>query len=516
MSTTLLSLDKRMSSKNCFFLDFPTPLRTLRILCLKGLEMLGLENCRPVKTPLTPAIQLHTATDADHQAFLKLNLNYRSYTGMLNYLSCRTRPDLAAAVSILSKFNQRPGLSHWKEVIHCWKYLKGTSDLGLLLKPKKDKILDRISWYTDATWAEDQESRISRSGSLAFWKSCPILWNSKKQKNITMSSTESELNALSDGEQENQWLTFLIEELWKIKLAPTLFHIDNKGLLEKLKNFGSNSKTKHLDIKAKNLREKFKNEEIAVDLIPSSQMIADSLSKAAPHSSIKKLQQKCLSILSSTTKEGYKDNRLGFKILVSFSTLLISTSNFKSSSIPQEQLEELLKSQISQVLFKSQAARFQAIFLLLKLKPGTKRFKMDNINATILKTTIEAIPILTEENFSSWRTRITALFKLGGLKDQMIDGQPDLEEDDNTILCAIILSKLSTQTQNNVVNSENEDNAQLLWKAILKRFISSEPSNRARVYNQFSNIEFDISNIEKFITEVRSIIVKMQDQLGQH
>ncbi|KNZ46588.1 hypothetical protein VP01_7144g1 [Puccinia sorghi] len=81
----------------------------------------------------------------------------------------------------------------------------------------------------------------------------------KKQKNITMSSTESELNALSDGEQENKWLTFLIEELWKTRLSPTLFHINNKGLLEKLKNFGSNSKTKHLDSKAKNLREKFKN-----------------------------------------------------------------------------------------------------------------------------------------------------------------------------------------------------------------------------------------------------------------
>lgn len=128
-------------------------------------------------------------------------------------------------------------MSHWKEVLHCWKYLKGTADLGLLSKPKSEKLIDRISWFTDATWAEDHESQISRSGSLAFWRSCPILWNSKKQRNITMSSTESEMNALSDGEQENQWLTFLIEELWKTKLAPTLLHIDNKRLLEKLKNF---------------------------------------------------------------------------------------------------------------------------------------------------------------------------------------------------------------------------------------------------------------------------------------
>ncbi|KNZ49110.1 hypothetical protein VP01_5201g2 [Puccinia sorghi] len=262
----------------------------------KGLEFLNLTSCKAVKTPLTPAIQLHSATDEDHAAFLKMNINYRSYTGMLNYLACQTRPDVAAAVSILSRFNQRPGLSHWKEVIHCWKYLQGTKNLGLLLKPRSDGIEDRIQFYTDATWAENQENRISQSGSLAFWKSCPVSWNSKKQKNITMSSTESEMNALSDGEQENQWLSFLIGELWCKKLPPKIFNIDNEGLLEKLKNFGSNSKTKHLDIKIKALREKYQNEDISVRLIPSDKMIADALTKAAPHQSIKKLQDTCFSV----------------------------------------------------------------------------------------------------------------------------------------------------------------------------------------------------------------------------
>jgi hypothetical protein len=112
------------------------------------------------------------------------------------------------------------------------------------------------------------------------------------------------MNALSDGEQDNQWLKFLVEELWKTTLAPTLFSIDNKGLLKKLKNFSSNSKTKHLDIKIKNLRDKFKKKEIDVQLITSEAMLADSLTKAAPLSSVKKLQDKCLSALSTSNKEG--------------------------------------------------------------------------------------------------------------------------------------------------------------------------------------------------------------------
>ncbi|EFP74601.2 uncharacterized protein PGTG_00557 [Puccinia graminis f. sp. tritici CRL 75-36-700-3] len=93
----------------------------------------------------------------------------------------------------------------------------------------------------------------------------------------------------------------------------------------------------------------------------------------------------------------------------------------------------------------------------------------------------------------------------------MIAGEPALEDNKNTMLCAIIIAKISPATHRNVVNATNKVNTQLLWKAILKRFISSKPSNRARVYNSFANITFDVSNIEKFITEVRSSIVKMED-----
>jgi hypothetical protein len=135
--------------------------------------------------------------------------------------------------------------------------LKGTPNLGLFLQPNPSKLIDHIKFFTNVTWAEDQDSRISRSSTIAFWKSCPILWNSKKQKNITMSSTEYKTNALLDGKKENQWLSFLIEELWCVNLSPTLFQINNKALLEKLKNFGSNSKTKNLDIKIRSLGEKF-------------------------------------------------------------------------------------------------------------------------------------------------------------------------------------------------------------------------------------------------------------------
>ncbi|KNZ50744.1 hypothetical protein VP01_4260g2 [Puccinia sorghi] len=89
----------------------------------KGLELAGILEFYPVNTPLSVGVQLKDATDLEKAEFQRLKINYQTHTGILNYLACRTRPDLAPAVSILSSFNNDPGINHWKQVIHCWKYL---------------------------------------------------------------------------------------------------------------------------------------------------------------------------------------------------------------------------------------------------------------------------------------------------------------------------------------------------------------------------------------------------------
>jgi transposase InsO family protein len=263
-----------------------------RKLIDKGLTMMGMLECKPVKTPLSVGVNLQPATPNEKEEFKALGVNYRTYTGILNYLSCRTRPDLAPAVSILSSFNNDPGINHWKEIQHCWKYLQGTAHLKLTLRPNEDGS-NALEYFSDATWADDLESRLSRSGTICFWKNCPLAWGSKKQKNIAMSSTEAKMNALSDSVQESPWVKFVVEELWDNSLQPTQFNVDNKGLVEKVSHFGSNSKTKHLDIKLKYIRNLKKNEEIVVKLIPSEDMVADALTKASSSESMKRLQARC-------------------------------------------------------------------------------------------------------------------------------------------------------------------------------------------------------------------------------
>ncbi|KNZ63460.1 hypothetical protein VP01_1140g3, partial [Puccinia sorghi] len=84
----------------------------------KGLELAGILECHPVNTPISVGIQLNEATPQERAEFERLKINYRTHTNILNYLSCRTCPDQAPAVSIPSSFNNSPGINHWKQVIH--------------------------------------------------------------------------------------------------------------------------------------------------------------------------------------------------------------------------------------------------------------------------------------------------------------------------------------------------------------------------------------------------------------
>ena len=48
------------------------------------------------------------------------------------YAMVCTRPDLAHAVSVVSRFMGEPGKEHWQAVKRIFRYLRSTSDVGLI------------------------------------------------------------------------------------------------------------------------------------------------------------------------------------------------------------------------------------------------------------------------------------------------------------------------------------------------------------------------------------------------
>ena len=80
-------------------------------------------NAKSVSTPFEKGTKLKLATSDDTFCNLKM---YQELTGSLNHLAVFTRPDIAFAVSKLSKFNANPTTTHFKAALHVLRYLKST------------------------------------------------------------------------------------------------------------------------------------------------------------------------------------------------------------------------------------------------------------------------------------------------------------------------------------------------------------------------------------------------------
>ncbi len=89
--------------------------------------------------------------------------------GSLLYAAMATRPDIAQAVSVVSKFNANPNAAHLTAVKRILRYLKGT--LNLALKYERSDSGTLIG-YSDADWAGDQDDRRSTTGNVFLLEVC--------------------------------------------------------------------------------------------------------------------------------------------------------------------------------------------------------------------------------------------------------------------------------------------------------------------------------------------------------
>lgn len=192
----------------------------------------------------TPAVYkeiLHKDEDGPEQ---KQSWNYRSLIGMLNYLVASTRPDILCAVHQCARFSANPKLSHERALKRIVRYLKGTNDKGIILKPDLTK---GIKCYVDADLKggycnetrDDPISVYSRTGYVSFYFACPVLWVSKLQSEISLSTVEAEYMALSTAmrdlipftDQVNEMSDVFQHKDMKVQIQCTLFE-DNNGALE--------------------------------------------------------------------------------------------------------------------------------------------------------------------------------------------------------------------------------------------------------------------------------------------
>ena len=238
----------------------------------KLLEKYKMSDSKPVGTPVDPGNHLLKATEDEEALEQQL---YQSLVGSLMYLSVCTRPDLAYAVNTLARFSSKPNRSHWIAAKRVLRYLRGTANYGIAFtKSESGECLG----YSDVDWAGDQEDRRSTSGYLFQMSGGPVSWKSRKQESVALSTAEAEYIALSSAAQETVWLRRLITELGNEPEEPTTLMEDNQSAIAMAKNPQFHSRAKHIDIRHF-IREKVNGGDIKLVYCPTSEMVADMLTK---------------------------------------------------------------------------------------------------------------------------------------------------------------------------------------------------------------------------------------------
>ncbi|GKB65987.1 retrovirus-related pol polyprotein from transposon TNT 1-94 [Tanacetum coccineum] len=105
-------------------------LESIRILiayaCALDFKKFSLEDSKPMKTPMSSDAKLTKDEECESVDSTK----YRGMIGSLLYLTA-SRPDIMFSVCLCVRFQEDPKTSHLKAVKRIFRYIKGTTHLGL-------------------------------------------------------------------------------------------------------------------------------------------------------------------------------------------------------------------------------------------------------------------------------------------------------------------------------------------------------------------------------------------------
>lgn len=232
----------------------------------KILEKYGMQDCKPVGTPVETNLRLDRGLIND-------NPRYQEIIGSLMYLACCTRPDISYAVTMLSQFNTCNDSTHMAAVKRVLRYLKGTMDLSLCYK----KCNKALCAYADSDWGNGPDGK-SFSGYTLIFGGAAIAWQSKKQRCVALSTAEAEYIAICEVAKEVVSVNGLYAELTNLGHTVTVYS-DSQSASKLVYTPAIGKRSKHVNIRYHFVRELAEQRVISVKYCETALMPADMFTK---------------------------------------------------------------------------------------------------------------------------------------------------------------------------------------------------------------------------------------------
>ena len=238
------------------------------------------------------------------------HFNYRRVIGQMNYLEKCSRLDISCAVHQGARFVSNPRLQHGKALKWLGRYLVGSRDKGMIYSPSNQSF----DVYVDASFTGDwdpenadwdSDTARSRTGFVILYASCPVIWASKLQSEIALSTTESEYLAISTATREVLPLMELVQEMQDhgcgLTATTPRLHCrvfeDNSGAIElatSVKNPKMRPRTRHINTKYHHFRNKVQDGTISIHPVSTEDMLADILTKICNEETHTKLRKQLM------------------------------------------------------------------------------------------------------------------------------------------------------------------------------------------------------------------------------
>ena len=244
----------------------------------KVLERFRMSQCYSVPIPMENVRDLEKRLESKSVQPDLCDAPYREAIGSLMYLMIGTRPDIAFAVSKLSRYLDCAEQKHWNAVKRVLRYVKGTKDFGICFDGTKDIM---PVGYSDSDWAGDVNDRKSTGGYVFTMCGGPISWSSRKQSVVATSSCEAEYIALCAACKEAIWVMKIVSPLIKITevgKSVTIFS-DSQSAIALSLTEAVNRRNKHIAITYHFVREVVDDGRVKLEYIPTKNMLADTMTK---------------------------------------------------------------------------------------------------------------------------------------------------------------------------------------------------------------------------------------------
>jgi len=199
---------------------------------------------------------------------------YRVMIGSLLYLTT-SRPYILFSVCLCARFQLDPRESHLTVVKRIFRYLKGTTNLGLLYRKSLDY---KLIGFCGADYAGDRIERKSTSGNCQFLGENLISWASKRQAIIVMSTSEAEYISATSCCTQLLWMKHQLED-YQINANSIVIFCDNTTAICLSKNPILHSRAKHIEIKHHFFRDYVQKGILDIQFIDTEHQWADIFTK---------------------------------------------------------------------------------------------------------------------------------------------------------------------------------------------------------------------------------------------